>query len=297
MLLDVEQELVESRVTDLESARRLFELARQTRVDVLNAEVQVEQQRINIQAQRRAYQQALLQLRTTLGDTELGPFRLQDTEPGVFDPSGLDDEDMVARALRESPRIRTSQSNVDGARLSLDDASNWKWPQLQMRYDLTRYVQDRNADAVFDVGYDSQQMQSSFSIGVSLPFFNNYFQNSYQEAQASVQLENERENLKQTRLEVERTVREALINLRNQYESYRVAARSQDIAQQATELAREEYRLGSRTFEQLQQTVAQEATARRTTIDARFSFLDALVSLEAAVGGPVAAGGAAGQGS
>jgi outer membrane protein len=66
LLLDVEETLAEARATDLASAERLFELARATRVDVLNAQLQVEQQRINIQQQRRAYEQALLLLRTTL---------------------------------------------------------------------------------------------------------------------------------------------------------------------------------------------------------------------------------------
>jgi outer membrane protein len=288
-LLEVEESLAEARATDLESARRLFELARSTRVDVLNAEVQVDQQAINIQQQRRRHEQALLLLRTTLGDAGLPPLRLEASELPVFDPSALDEEALLARARRESPLVRRAESDVDGARYSLDDAGAWKWPTLSVQYNLSRYVQTSEAASVFDVGFDTDDLQSNFRIGVSVPFLNNFFQNRYQEAQASVELANRREELRRTRLDVDQSVRSELINLRNQYESMRLATRSRDIAGQATALAREEYRLGARTFEQLQETVRQEADARRQVIQARFAFVDALIALESAVGGPVAA--------
>jgi outer membrane protein TolC len=162
---------------------------------------------------------------------------------------------------------------------------------LSVSYGLSRFVQTRETDALFDLGYDADQVQSSFQVSLSVPFLNNYFQNRYSEVQAQVQLENQRETLRQQELDVERAVREALINLRNLHESYRLALRSADIAGRATELAREEYRLGARTFQELQQAVEQEGAARRQVIQARFSFLDAVVSLESAVGGRIASDG------
>ncbi len=290
VLLDVEEALAEARATDLASAERLFELARATQVDVLNAQLQVEQQNLAIQQQRRAYEQALLQLRTTIGDPELPPLRLADPDIGVFDPASLDEARLLERARRESPALLDARSGVEGARLGREEAASYKWPSISASYNLSRFVQTRETDALFDVGYDPDQVQSSFQLQLSVPFLNNYFQNRYSEAQAEVQLANQRETLRQQELEVERSVREALINLRNLYESYRLALRAQDIAERATQLAREEYRLGARTFQELQQTVEQEGTARRQVIQARFAFLDAVVTLESAIGGPVPTG-------
>ena len=62
------------------------------------------------------------------------------------------------------------------------------------------------------------------------------------------------------------------------------------IAEQALALARDEYRLGSRTFSDLRTSIEAEATARRNLITARFAFRDALLNLEEAVGTPLRPG-------
>jgi outer membrane protein TolC len=290
-LLEVEEAIVEARTTDLASARRLFELARTTQVDVLNAEVALDQQRIDAQQRRRTYEQALLRLRTTIGDTELPPLRLGTSEPPLFDPTSLDEDELVGRALAGNPQALEARARVEGARLGRSEAGLYKWPSLSFTYNLSRYAQTRESDAFLDLGYDPDQKQSSFGVQLTVPFLNDYFQNRYAEAQAAVQLDNEREGQRQTELEVERSVRAGLIDLRNLHESYRLAVRSEEIAGRATQLAREEYRLGARTFQELQQSVEQEATARRTSIQARFAFVESLIALETAVGGIVGPGG------
>ena len=78
-----------------------------------------------------------------------------------------------------------------------------------------------------------------------------------------------------------------MLALQNQWETIQIAERALAIAGEALELAREEYRLGTRSFDQLQRSVADEAQARRQQIEARYGFVDALLDLEAAVGGPV----------
>ncbi|HSG08462.1 MAG TPA: TolC family protein, partial [Longimicrobiales bacterium] len=76
----------------------------------------------------------------------------------------------------------------------------------------------------------------------------------------------------------------AMLELSNQYEGMRLAERSAEIAEEALRLAREEYRIGTRTFEDLRQAVESEATIRRQLIQGRYAFVDALLSLEEAVG-------------
>lgn len=289
-LLAVEEEIAVARRRDLETAQRLFGLARSTRVDVLQAELAVEQQSLSIQQQRTSYQQAVLTLRTTLGDTELPALRPESEDLPIFDPTGLDAELLVGRALGDNPQVRTAISGVDGARIGVDEAGQWKWPSLNVGYDWGQFRQTQEAEALFSVGYDPDRVQSSFRVSIGLPFFTNYFQNRSAEAQARVALDNQRESLDETRLQVEQEVRSQLINLRNQGETLRLAARSLAIAEDAVRLAREEYRIGTRTFEQLQDAVEQEAAGRRQVIQARYGFVDALIALESAVGGDVRPG-------
>lgn len=289
-LLQVELALADARQRDMEAADRLYSLARATRVDVLQAELALEQQRSAIQQQRSAYEQALLTLRTTLGDTDLPPIRPESGSIPVFDPSGLDEDVLVARALGDNPQIVTQEAGVEGARIGVAEATEWKWPSLSVNYSWGQYRQTQETEALFNLGYDPDRVQSSFRIQLGLPFFNNYFQNKTQEAQARVALDNQQESLKETRLQTEQEVRSQLIALRNQRETLRLAERSLEIAAEALRLAREEYRIGSRTFEQLQDAVEQETTARRQVITSRYGFVDALIALEAAVGGPVRPG-------
>lgn len=289
-LLEVELDLVEGRQRDLEAAQRRYSLARATRVDVLQAELALEQQRSTIQERRSGYEQALLALRTTLGDADLLPVRPDDRALPVFDPSQLDESELVARARGENPQIRSAEAGVDGARIGVSEATEWKWPTLSVGYSWGQFSQTRESEALFDVGFDPDRVNSSFSVSIGVPFFNSYFQNRYSESQARVALQNQQESLRETRLQAEWEVRSQLIQLRNQRETLRLAERSLGIAEEASRLAREEYRIGTRTFEQLQDAVEQEVNSRRQVIASQFGFVDALIALESAVGGSVRPG-------
>lgn len=285
-LLGVEETIASSRRVDLDLSERLFRLARNSRVDVLQAELQIEQQELNLQEQRNGYEQARLALRTALGDEDLPPFRLADEPLPIFDPTELDEDGLVAEALEAHPDTRRARSGVEGARLGVGESRTAWWPQVNLSYSISRRSQTPETEALFDVSFD-EELDQNFYVSLSLPFFNDYFGNRRNIEQARVDLDNQRESLREARLGVEEQVRVALANLRSQYESLRLARRSLEIAREALELARSEYEIGTRTFEQLQVTVQAEADARRQVIAARYGFVDALLNLEDAVGAPV----------
>ena len=82
-------------------------------------------------------------------------------------------------------------------------------------------------------------------------------------------------------------MRGLLIELQNQFDALELAERSVGIAEQTLRIAREEYRLGTRSFEELRPVIQQETDSQRQLIQSRYLFLDALVNLEEAVGFPV----------
>ena len=285
-LLRLERDLLEERRVDHDLAERLFELAAITRVDLLNAELEIEQQALNIQSQDGQYQRSLLTLRTTLGEIGLPPIRLASEPQPVFDPSGLDAESLVRTAMDRNLDIRQARSAVTSASHTVSESRASWWPNLSARFDVGRYTQTRGRDALFDLTSDDD-LQSQLSLQLTIPFFNNYFQNSYDIQEAKVQVDNRSEDLRNARLSAEEQVRGNLMTLNNQYETYRLAQRSHAIAQEARRLAREEYRLGTRTFTELRDMIEQERNAARQVIEAQYGFVDALVSLEEAVGTPV----------
>lgn len=289
-LMRAEEELLAGRRLDLDVAQRLFGLAMKTRVDVLNAELAVEQQALALRQQQAAFERAKLTLRTQLGDADLPPFRLAETELPVFDPGDLDRRALVATALDVNPELRQAEVAVRSARLGVSEAKRAWWPTLFLNFNIARRAQTPRGQALFDLSFD-EDLDQRFYVGFQVPMFNDFFSNQQEIHRSRVALRNRSEAARETTLRVEETVRGALLELENQHESLRLAGRSAEIAQEALRLAREEYRLGSRSFEDLRAAFDQEAGTRRQVIQARHSFVDALLSLEEAVGTRLRPGG------
>ena len=147
-----------------------------------------------------------------------------------------------------------------------------------------------DSGGLFDLAPDD--VNNTFSVQLSVPYFNNFFQSRSNEVQAEIALRNQRETVRETRLQVEQEVRAQLIALRNQYETLVANRRSLEIAEEALELAREQYRLGTLSFTDLQTQVELQRAAQVEAITASYDFYNALLDLEAAVGGPVRPEGA-----
>ena len=296
-LLRAEEALGEARKVDLDLAQRLFSLAMKTRVDVLNAELGIQQQALATQQQRAAYEKAKLSLRTMLGDDELDALELAEEPLPVFDPSALDADALVRAALDVNPELRRAEVGVRRADVDLRKAKSSWWPTLSLLLDVSRYAQSipnatSTTNALFDVSYN-EPWDQQFYVQLSFPMFNNFFQNRADQVQASIERENQLEQERAKRLEIQETVRGALLELSSQWQSLQLTQRSADIAGEALRLAREEYRIGTRTFEDLRQAIDQEAETRRQVIEARYRFVDALLDLDEAVGRDVTPPGGA----
>lgn len=285
-LLQAEEELIAAREINLDAAERLFELALRTRVDILQAELEVERQRLTHQQQETAFQQALLELRSAMGLTEDRPMELVDEELPLFDPSGLDAEALVARAQEVNPTLLQSDVRIRGGEVAVADQRSAWWPEINLGANLFRREQASYGEALFEPP-GASELESQFFVTFSIPIFNNYFQHQVDRQQATVDLQNSRETDRQARLEAEQQIRSALLELENQWSSVQLTERALEIAQEALRLAREEYRLGSRTFTELRDSFQDEAEARRESITARHAFVEALLTLEEAVGAPV----------
>jgi len=281
-LLQVEEELLQGRHLDLEMTRRMYDLAGATRVEVLAAELSVQRQEQGIQQTLARLQQGILSLRRTIGDPALEEFGLSDETPTPFDPQALDAEALVVRALASHPLIHQQMAQLDVGAAQARAARGSRWPTLSLSFGFNQRTFAQEREALFDL-YPDQGRYGSTSLSMSIPLFSR-FQNSARIAEAQVGLDNAQENLRKTRLQVEEEVRSRLIALRTAYQGYQIALRSQEIAQERLRLAREQFRLGSRTFSELQLDIDAGASAEREVITQLFGFLEAGVNLEETVG-------------
>lgn len=285
-LMRAEEELIEARRIDLDVAERLFGLALRTRVDVLSAELELEQQRLTHQQQESTFQRALLALRTAMGITDGQPIELTDVPLPLFDPSGLQADELLSRADEVNPTLRQAELAIRSSEVGLaEQRSDW-WPQVDLGVSVFRTAYEPYGDALFDPSITSD-LEGNFYAQLSFPILNDYFQHDVDQQRAAVDVRNSREDNRRARLQLEEDVRGALLDLENQWASLQLSERSAAIAQEALRLAREEYRLGTRSFADLRTSFEQEAETRRQVITARHQFVDDLLTLEEAVGAPV----------
>ena len=285
-LMEAENELVAARQIDLDVVERLFSLALRTRVDILNAELALEQQALTLQQQNVTYQRALLALRTAMGLTEDRPLEIGNEELPLFDPAGFDASSLISRALGVNPMILQSDVYMRSAQLALSERKTAWWPEIRLGVNVYRQAYLPEGEALFDTSI-GKDLESQFYLGFSIPVLNGVFQQNTEQQRAAIELRNQQEQDRETRLQLEEAIRGSVLELENQWRSAQLSQRSNEIAREALALAREEYRLGARSFEELRAVFQQEADTRRQVITARHAFVDALLTLEEAVGASV----------
>ncbi len=285
VLVEVEEELLEVRRQELESTRRLFEVAMRDQVDLLGAELALQQQERQVEQVSGEARKALLALRSQLGDPALGEFGVPALLPEAGDPSGLDAEVLVERALRSSPRVRQQGLAVGSARASLSATrAQFRIPSISLSGNFGRSEGGRDWDGFLNPNPDGSR-GGGLSIGFQLPGFGGFTSFS-QIAQADVTLRNAVETERQTRLQVEQEVRGRLIDLERGWRALQLARRAVEVAERRLELTREKYLLATATFQELQTAGQQAAQERRALINEHFSFALARIALEEAVGAP-----------
>jgi outer membrane protein len=281
-ILAVEQGLLESRELDLQTTQRMFELAGASRVDVLTAELNVQQQEQRIQEARGQLRQALLSLRTVIGDPELNDLQVDGTLPEAFDPGGLDPESLASRAFSSNPNLIEQEASVDVSRAQAQSARRAHWPPLTISFNARQSTFGDDYGGFLDA-FPDRSRSGGASFGITIPLFQG-FNNKARIVQAEIGLVNQEEALRETELLVEEAVQSRLIGLETAHQSYLITLRSREIAQERLRLGREQFRLGSRTFTELQQDIDAASQAERGVINQLFALEQALANLEEMVG-------------
>jgi len=283
-LLAAERELLDARRIDLDVAERLFSLTLRTQVDVLNAELAIEEQRLALRRQETAHARALLDLRAAVGSIDEAPFEVAEMDLPIFDPSFLDPEVLLSRAFETSTEMRRRDVDVRQVQLDVaEERAEW-WPEVSAGFDVYRQSFADAGTGLFDPLLD-RSIESQFFVQFTLPVLSGVVQQRFEQQKAGVDLANMREARRQDRIDLEANIRGRLLDLGDRWASLRLAERAHAIAQEALEVAREHYRLGTISFEDLRANFQRAAAARRQIITERYGFYDDFLALDEAVGG------------
>lgn len=281
-LIALEERLLASARERLTRTEEMFRISpTTTQVDVLGARADVASSEQSLERARGEADKARIALAVQLGMDPNTSISVDSVLPAVFDPATLDAERLVDDALATNPLIRAREAQLRAARHGVGAARGRMLPSVSASAGYSRGMSLPNYDAFTEL--NPQNYGFSFGLSMSLPLFSG-FQTAEAIGQAQASAKDAEYDVAAARLAVERDVRQALIDLVNAYRSLELADEQVELNRLRQELTLEQYRVGSRSFLDLQNVINQAAQAERQAVDARFAFINARIALEERLG-------------
>jgi outer membrane protein len=269
----------------LDATPRLFGVAARSEVDVLGAQSQLARQEQSLARAEGNAQTADLLLLEQIGIEEPMAFELAGTLPVPFDPAVLSADSLVRFGFEMSPVLAQARANAAQAGFTAGAAKGRYWPTISASANLSRSETSRGFDSFLEFNPTTNR-GLGFGLSVQIPIFNR-FSTHNQVAQATAQARIADENLRETELRIERSIRSAHIDLVTAYRQVLLAQQAVDIGRRRLAMAQEQYQLGTIDFTNFQQIVTSTSEDARQLINAELEFARALVTLEESVGGGV----------
>lgn len=282
-LVDVEERLTAAAEERLEATEAMAQAGRATPQDVLGAEVDLARQQMSMDNARGAAHTAALLLAELIGVSGGANFVVAGDLPNHSLPEELDVDVLVAAALAASPRVQRAEAMASRADHAADAARGGLWPTIRLNAGYSREISLVDASQL-----GSFPWNRGFSLGLSagLPVFSG-FETRARIVDARVSQDNAAEDLRRTRLAIEREVRVGFTELELANRSVRLAERASELSVRRLDTGQEGFRRGLITFTELQQLIEQAAQSERAAVRARLEYAAAAATLDEAVGRPV----------
>lgn len=283
-LVGLARDELEARERDLERTRERYRMAAVGRSDLLGAEMDVEEARLSLLDAEEAAREAKRELQVAMG-VEPGEVPALAAVPDPPDASSLDAASLVDRALAEHPELAALEADAEAASSDLWAARSRYLPEISVGLDLSR-SESLGPDGDLFV-FDPQNTGRSFRVTASWSLFEGFGRRE-EAAAASARLTRARADRAKRRLELEKEVRDRVADLRRRTERLAVLRRLVDRSRRRLELAREQYRLGTFDYLELQTATGQLVSAERRLMQERYDVLILWAELEQRVGAAAA---------
>ncbi len=283
------ERLLASAQERLTQTEALFRIAVARQSDLLGAKEEIATQQLSLERAKADATKARLALALAIGIPSDGGFALAGALPDVYDPAKLNADSLVLIALRANPTVLRQDLMVTVAEKQAKAATGSRWPSLSTGLSYGRSVSVPELGALREAyRYLTPQNTSlGLSFSLSLPQSFTRYGASAPLTAARAAAHDARLQLAQTRLQLEMDVRSAYIDFVNAYRSLELADLKASLSEERLGLSQDQYRRNTISFSELQQRIDGAATAQREALNARFTWIMALLTLELKVGSPV----------
>jgi outer membrane protein TolC len=289
-LLNVAERQLEARRQDFQVTEQRYRIAAASRSDLLGAEMDLSDAELRVLDSEDGLSRALRQLQVTLGvrvtNTDPGALTLVDVDR-VPDAAPLDADQLVANALVANPSLLALQQDERAAASDLLSAKATYLPRIDLGYTLGRSKELGRDESLLD--FSPANTSDGFVIQGSWSLFSS-FTRKRQTAQADQQRRQAAARLTADQLQLEKDVRDLVKELKRRSRRLEILERNLRLAGERLDLAREQYRLGSIPYFNLQQAIDRLTLSEQALFQERYDYLIGWASLEERVGGALGGG-------
>lgn len=223
----------------VETAQNRFTIGKAAKLEVLNAQVDLNTDQTNFLRQKEQYQNTKTYLNELMA-------RKLDTDFVVADSVIIDDRlklvDLMSLADSQNPEIKIALINKRIAELNLKQVRANRYPQINVN---TGYV---ITDAESSLGFARENYGRGFSYGVgaSINIFNGFLQNRNEKI-AKLQIDNSQLQIEQQKQTVNSQLMTAFQTYLTNLELVKLEARNEEIAEENLDITMAKFRIGTIT--------------------------------------------------
>jgi outer membrane protein, heavy metal efflux system len=265
-MVNVRSRLLEIAMDAVETAHQLANVGQADAPDVLQAEVEAQQAKMEYETSQRRYIQAFRSLAALVGKADLpvSPLRGE-----LEHPPAIDAGQIVDQITQDSPSVRRAQQDVVRAQAEIRSAKRESVPDLEVHAGM-----QQNFEPTSQFGTRSTGLQGFATAGITLPIFNRNQGNV-----ASAEAELTRSQAEVTRIQL--SLRQAIQPLLQTYLSSQAeVGRYRD---EMVPRADRAYQLYLTKYRQMGSAYSPVLVSQRTLFQLRVGYVQALEKVWTAV--------------
>lgn len=246
--------------TQLHYATDKFSVGRASRLDVLNAEVNLNTDTANLVTQYQQFKSIKIQLNQLLIRDLQTDFSVADT---IFVDDKLTLAEIINSAQLQNPAILSAQINKRLAEINLKQVRSTRYPQVGVTSGYT--FSNSTTPAGFTLSQNVHGL--NYGLTATINIFDGFNQNR-REKNAKIQIDNANISAKQTRLAVEAQINSFFVSYLSGLDLVKLGQANVAIAKKNMDISLEKYKLGNITPLEIRE-------AQRNYLDAQSKFFAA----------------------
>jgi outer membrane protein, heavy metal efflux system len=163
-IVDLRKRLLSLAMDATVTAHQLANVGQADAPDVLQAEVEAEQAKVDYTTAQRTFLQSFRALAALVGNPEMTVGPLQGD---LEHPPQIDEGRVLEQVVRDSPSVKRAQQDIVRAQAELKSAKREPIPDLQIRAGM-----QQNSELIHETGGAPVGVQGFVTAGITLPIFN-----------------------------------------------------------------------------------------------------------------------------